>query len=69
VARHDASPTNGTRERILEVALELFSEAGYDKTSLREVAERVGVTKAALYYHFPSKESVLMALIERAHSL
>ncbi|MDA8330142.1 MAG: TetR/AcrR family transcriptional regulator [Candidatus Dormibacteraeota bacterium] len=69
MARHDASPTHGTRERILEVALELFSEAGYDKTSLREVAERVGVTKAALYYHFPSKESVLMALIERAHSL
>lgn len=58
-----------TRERILDVSLRLFSEQGYDKTSLREVAENVGVTKAALYYHFPSKESVLSALLEQAHVL
>ena len=69
MAPQETSPPQGTRERILEVALELFSETGYDKTSLRNVAERVGVTKAALYYHFPSKESLLMALIERAHSV
>ncbi len=59
----------GTRERILEIALELFTEQGYDKTSLREVAELVGVSKAALYYHFPSKESLLAALVERVHAL
>ena len=45
-----------TRERILDTALDMFIERGYDKTSLREIAERVGVTKPALYYHFSSKE-------------
>jgi AcrR family transcriptional regulator len=48
-----------TRARIKEVALELFTEQGYDATSLREIAERLGVTKAALYYHFKSKEEIV----------
>jgi len=56
-----------TRERILDVALDLFTEKGFDRTSLREVAERVGVTKAALYYHFASKDDILMALHMRLH--
>lgn len=50
---------NTTRSRIQQVALELFTEQGYDKTSLREIAERLGVTKAALYYHFRSKEELV----------
>jgi AcrR family transcriptional regulator len=54
-----------TRERILEVALELFNERGYDKTSLREIAERLDVTKAALYYHFARKEDILIELDRR----
>jgi len=57
-ARHD------TRARIQSVALELFAEQGYDKTSLREIAERLGVTKAALYYHFKSKEDIVTSLVE-----
>jgi AcrR family transcriptional regulator len=61
---HDAA---STRERILDVALDLFSDKGYDATSLREIAERLGVTKAALYYHFASKEDILMALHMRLH--
>ena len=56
-----------TRERILNVALDLFIEKGFDKTSLRELAEQLGVTKAALYYHFASKEDILMALHLRLH--
>jgi AcrR family transcriptional regulator len=48
-----------TRARIKDVALELFTEQGYDATSLREIAERLGVTKAALYYHFKSKEEIV----------
>ncbi len=56
-----------TRERILDVALDLFIEKGFDKTSLREIAEQLGVTKAALYYHFASKEDILMALHLRLH--
>jgi AcrR family transcriptional regulator len=53
-----------TRERIQAVALELFAEQGYDKTSLREIAERLDVTKAALYYHFKSKEDIVSSLVE-----
>src|SRR5215510_7077190 len=52
-------PRGGTRERIQAIALELFAEQGYEKTSLREIAERLGVTKAALYYHFKSKEDIV----------
>ena len=52
-----------TRQRILDVAAELFVEQGYDGTSLREIAERLGVTKAALYYHFASKDQILRALL------
>lgn len=53
-----------TRERIRSVAMELFSERGYEKTSLREIAERLGVTKAALYYHFRTKEDIVASLSE-----
>jgi len=56
-----------TRQRILDVALALFTERGYDGTSLREIAEELGVTKAALYYHFESKEDILLALHLRLH--
>jgi AcrR family transcriptional regulator len=55
---------NETKERILGVAQDLFTRYGYDKVSLREVAEQVGVTKAALYYHFSSKEEILKTLVE-----
>ncbi|NGO14848.1 TetR/AcrR family transcriptional regulator [Streptomyces sp. HC44] len=51
-----------TRQRIQDVALELFAEQGYEKTSLREIAERLDVTKAALYYHFKTKEDILISL-------
>ncbi|MBO2445885.1 TetR/AcrR family transcriptional regulator [Actinomadura barringtoniae] len=53
-----------TREQIRRVALELFAEQGYEKTSLREIAERLDVTKAALYYHFKSKEAIVTSLFE-----
>ncbi|MCX4549125.1 TetR/AcrR family transcriptional regulator [Streptomyces sp. NBC_01387] len=51
-----------TRQRIQDVALELFVEHGYEKTSLREIAEKLDVTKAALYYHFKTKEDILISL-------
>jgi AcrR family transcriptional regulator len=59
-----------TRSRIQEVALELFTEQGYEATSLREIAERLSVTKAALYYHFKTKEDIVASLMEdRAEAL
>ncbi|MGW3123401.1 TetR/AcrR family transcriptional regulator [Streptomyces sp. NPDC001107] len=53
-----------TRQRIQDVALELFAEQGYEKTSLREIAERLDVTKAALYYHFKTKEEILVSIFD-----
>ena len=53
-----------TRARIQQIALELFAEHGYERTSLREIAERLGVTKAALYYHFKSKEDIVRSFTE-----
>jgi AcrR family transcriptional regulator len=67
IATVEVSEPKSTRERILDVALDLFIEKGFDKTSLREIAEQLGVTKAALYYHFASKEDILMALHMRIH--
>lgn len=52
-----------TRQRIQQVALELFTEHGYEATSLREIAERLGVTKAALYYHFKTKDDIIDSLV------
>lgn len=54
-----------TRTKIQDVALELFIEQGYEATSLREIAERLGVTKAALYYHFKTKDDIVLSLAER----
>src|SRR6202451_1320119 len=59
-----AAPRTDTRSRVQKVALELFAEQGYEKTSLREIAERLGVTKAALYYHFKSKEDIVRSFTE-----
>jgi AcrR family transcriptional regulator len=65
----DAGQEGSTRERILDIALELFTERGYDKTSIRDIAERLGTTKAALYYHFKSKADILLELHLRLHGL
>jgi AcrR family transcriptional regulator len=65
----DSQPQSSTRERILDIALELFVEQGYDKTSLRDIAERLGTTKAALYYHFERKQDILLELHLRLHAL
>jgi AcrR family transcriptional regulator len=53
-----------TREDIRAVALELFAGNGFEQTSLRQIAERLGITKAALYYHFPSKDELLAELAQ-----
>jgi AcrR family transcriptional regulator len=52
-----------TRAKILDVALELIAERGFAGTSTRELAERLGFTKAALYYHFRTKDDLLSALV------
>jgi AcrR family transcriptional regulator len=61
---HDRENGRDTRSRLRELALQLFAEQGYEKTSLREIAEQLGVTKAALYYYFKSKEDIVRSLVE-----
>lgn len=58
-----------TRRRILDTALQLFTEQGFDATTLQEIADRLGFTKAAIYYYYRSKEDILMALHMRMHQL
>ncbi|OWU85939.1 hypothetical protein ATO6_03395 [Oceanicola sp. 22II-s10i] len=57
-------PSEQRKEQIIRAATELFAEAGYVGTSLRDVAEKCGMTKAALYYHYPDKESLLKAVVK-----
>ena len=54
----------GTKQAILDAALDLFSVQGYEETSVAQSADAVGVRKAALYSHFASKQEILDALLE-----
>ena len=54
------------RDRVRDIALELFNEQGYDATSVADVAQRLGLTKSALYHHFPSKEALLEVALDEA---
>ncbi|HEX2162790.1 MAG TPA: TetR/AcrR family transcriptional regulator [Thermoanaerobaculia bacterium] len=55
-----------THERLLAAATALFAERGYGGTSMADIAERVGVRKASLYNYYPSKDDLLMELLERS---
>ena len=53
-----------TRQQILETAQRLFAELGYDATSLQMIADEMGLTKAAVYYHFRAKSDILRAAMQ-----
>jgi AcrR family transcriptional regulator len=63
VARTVGSAAERTRQRILATASHLFVERGYASTSIRDISDRLGMTKGSLYYHFSSKEDLLVALL------
>ncbi|MGY2007227.1 TetR/AcrR family transcriptional regulator [Nocardia gipuzkoensis] len=54
----------GTKNAIRDAAVKLFGAKGFEQTSLREVADAVGITKASLYYHYASKLDLLLAIID-----
>jgi AcrR family transcriptional regulator len=60
-------PESGGREAILETSTKLFSQQGYTGVSIRDIAQACGVTNAALYYHFKSKEDLFLAMLQRDH--
>lgn len=51
-----------TRARIHEVALQLFAELGYERATMQQIAERLEITRPALYYHYRSKEDILASI-------
>ena len=58
-----------TKERILETALELFAQSGYLGTSMNDIAKKLGITKAALYKHYTSKQEILDRIVERMNKM
>jgi TetR/AcrR family transcriptional regulator len=54
-----------TRERVLQVAQTLFAERGYRGTSLRDIARRIGIKAPSLLHHFPSKQQLYVAVLDR----
>ena len=59
----------GTKERILDIALELFAHNGYLGTSMSDIAKQLGFTKAALYKHYTSKQEILDQIVERMNRM
>ena len=59
----------GTKERILRIALELFAQNGYLGTSMNDIAGQLGFTKAALYKHYSSKQEILDKIVERMNRM
>ncbi len=56
-------PRSDTRQRIQEVARELFLQQGVQRTSLQDIADKLGITKPALYYHFTSREDLVRSIL------
>ncbi len=56
---------NDTKERIMEAALEMFSQNGYAGTNIRELSASLGLVKSGVYKHFESKEAIWNALLDR----
>lgn len=56
---------NGMRERIRSAAIDLFAAKGFHGTSVRDLAQAVGIEAASLYYHFPSKQDLLLSLFDQ----
>ena len=69
MAKRNATPkaepkSTGSRDKVYEIAAEVFHRKGYDNTSMNDIAEAVGLTKAGLYHHVASKENLLSTILE-----
>ena len=63
------SREKNTKERILEEALKLFAQSGYMGASMNDIATNLGVTKAALYKHYTSKQEILDSIVEKMNQM
>ena len=55
---------DSTKDKILEAMYMLIAEKGYDKSSIGQIADRIGIKKASIYYYFASKEEILLELVQ-----
>ena len=62
--RGEYAKSAGRRQEIVAAALEVFSEAGYHKGSIRDVADRAGLSQAGVLHHYPSKTLLLQAVLD-----
>jgi len=53
-----------SKEKIIEAAIDVFFDKGFDAASMREIAEKAGITKPMIYYHFKNKEALYLGLLE-----
>jgi AcrR family transcriptional regulator len=65
-ARAPGRPSEGARDALLDAARDLFMERDYDRVSTAEILQRSGVSRGALYHHFPSKRDLFRAVYERS---
>ncbi len=59
-------PELDTKDKLLEVAVELFATRGFDSTSIRDIAKAMGMSISSIYHYYGNKEGILIALIERS---
>ena len=64
MARRTKEEAAKTRAQILDSALSLFVKKGYDRTTFNDIASRLKLTKGAVYWHFESKEALLVAILD-----
>ncbi len=62
-----SKPSKRRRQEVMDVAARIFSEKGYEATSIQEIAEEVGILKGSLYYYIDTKEDLLFGVIEEAY--
>ena len=58
-----------TREKILDVSLELFSQRGYSAVSIRDICKRVGIKESSVYYHFENKQNIFDELLDNFYEI
>lgn len=63
MARRTKEDAEKTRDRILDAALDIFTEKGYSKTTFVDIADKIGLTKGAVYWHFKTKMDLLVAMV------
>lgn len=59
----DRSAEKSTKDRILDVSIDLFAQKGFDAVTMQEIADAVGIKKASLYYHFAGKDQILQDIL------